>query len=328
MKQTCNDVFSEYNLPLETYFFDCQNHQTTTHSDLEIIWVLKGKATLTINSQPQTMHAQTVFLVYFNQPHTLIAEKDTIIIAYRLKNDYLHRRGLFFEKIPYKGEVLTFDYLVHKYRQVPLLLVQFMKLLLSNEDTDMIYYKIIAYYNFYITEIYKLFLKDIYLDIKTLNYDAHLLRSQMIVDYIYKHYQEPITLKDLQKKITLSESRLSHLIKETFEVSFQTLVKNIRFERALTLLKTTKFTIEEIVKLSGFSDQKYLNQMMKKQLHTTALKYRKNHQHKMHYCHSINKGNQPFLNEIRACLIALEKNPRFKKLFEMEPIQECIYETV
>lgn len=324
MKENCNDVFAEYNLPLETFFVSCQNHELTTHNDLEIIWVLKGKAFLEVENQKHEMTDQTVFLVYQNKRHALKVELGSVIIAYRLKNDYLHRRGLFFEKIPYQGKVFTFDFLADKYRQVPLLLVQFMKILLSNEKKEIIYYKILAYYNFYIAEIYQMLLKERYLDIKTIDYDEFLLRSQIIVDFVYSNFFHQITLTDLKKEIGLSNSRISHFIKEFLGISFQEFLQIVRLEHAIKLLKNTKLPINEISKQSGFSDHKYLNQLLKKHYNTTALKYRKGLQKPNIQINSFKKSNEDYIQEIKNCLVKLEDNPRFKKLFTIEPLENVI----
>ncbi len=325
MKENCKDVFAEYNLPLETYFIGCQNHDVSSHNDMEIIWVLKGRVNLNVEGQTYEMTDQTVFLVYQNKQHSIKTDPGSIIIAYRLKNDYLHRRGLFFEKIPYEGKVFTFHFLADKYRQVPLLLVQFMKILLSNEKKEIIYYKILAYYNFYITEIYQMLLKERYLDIKTIDYDEFLSRSQKIVDFVYTNFYRHISIHDLQQVIDLSYSRLCHFIKEFLGISFQEFLQNVRLEHAIKLLKNTNLSINEVIRQSGFSDQKYLNKLLKKQYQTTAYKYRKELQKPSIVIHRFKENNQEYIQEIKNCLINLEENPKFKNLFEIESLDKIIY---
>ncbi len=320
MRDKCIDVFAEYNLPLETYFFECQNHEISAHKDLEIIWVLKGKAYLEVAGIEYEMVSKTVFLVYHNKEHSLKTEKGTIVIAYRLNNDYLHQRGLFFERIPYQGRVHTFEYLADKYRQVPLLLVQFLKLLLSNANQEIIYYKIVAYYNFYVNEIYNILLKERYLDVKTIDYDEYLIRSQKIVQFIENNYHKQIELNDLKEILKLSKSRISHFIKETFGLSFQDFLQNVRLNHAIRLIIETDQPIAHISESSGFSDQKYLNKLMKKQFSKTALQYRKSYKKPLEVNNRFSSKNYNFIQEIRKCLKNLEEDKRFKVLFEIEPI--------
>ncbi len=324
MKENCKDVFAEYNLPLETYFIGCQNHDLSSHKDMEIIWVLKGRVILEVEGETHEMTDQTVFLVYQNKQHSIKTDPGSIIIAYRLKNDYLHRRGLFFEKIPYQGKVFTFNFLADKYRQVPLLLVQFMKILLSNEKKEIIYYKILAYYNFYIAEIYQMLLKERYLDVKTIDYDEFLSRSQKIVDFVYTNFYRQITIADLQNIVDLSYSRLSHFIKEFLGISFNEFLQNVRLEHAIKLLKSTNLSIAEITKQAGFSDQKYLNKLLKKQYLSTAYVYRKELRKPSIVINRFKENNQNYIQEIKNCLISLEEDPKFKNLFEIESLDKIM----
>ena len=319
MKDQCQDIFQSYHLPFETYFSDCLVHETATHPDLEILWVLKGYVKLVVEGITYEMHDQSVFLIFMNKPHSIEAEMGTKMVSYRLKNDYLHQRGLFFEKIPYKGQVHSFSYLADKYRQVPLLLVQMLKILLSNERKDIIYYKIMAYYNFYVYEIYSILLKERYLDVKTIDYDPYLERSHLIVNYIYQHHEKNIKLSDLSKLTKLSIDRLSHVIKDALGISFQKFVQQVRFEHALHLLQESDLDVLSISKKAGFSDHKYFVKMMKERFNKTILAYRKNY----HEMRDENQGfhlHNHFITEIKKCLHHLEEDTRFTKLFVMEPI--------
>jgi hypothetical protein len=83
---------------------------------------------------------------------------------------------------------------------------------------------------------------------------------------------------------------------------------NIRFEYALRLLRETDLSVVDIASLSGFSDIKYLNKLLKERFKTTALKYRKKYTLES----SLNslKGDfvLTFLNELRVCLKKFENN--------------------
>lgn len=320
MKDQCQDIFASYHLPFTTTFSDCLTHETTTHPDLEILWVLKGHVKLIVEDKVFDMYDQSVFLIFMHKPHAIEADPETKVISYRLNNEYLHRRGLFFEKIPYQGKVHSFEYLADKYRQVPLLLVQMLKILLSDERKDITYYKILAYYNFYAYEIYSILLKERYLDVKTKDYDPYLERSQQIVDYIYTNYNQNIHLKDLCEVTKLSLDRLSHVIKDTLGVSFQSFVQNVRFEHALHLIQDTDLDIITIAKQAGFSDHKYLSRLMKNRYNKSVVAYRKSYHEPVNDEFRIIEHNK-FIIEIKKCLRQLEEDTRFSKLFMMEPIQ-------
>jgi len=315
MKTDCQDIFQSYNLPFKTFFVDCVNHEKTVHPDIELIWVLKGTAVIETEKQTFKLLPETVFMVYMNEPHAICAENDTLIVSYRLDNGYLHDRGLFFEKIPFRQRVFSFEYLAKKYRQVPLLLLQLLKLLLSEEPREIIYHKIKAYYNFYIFELYAILSKERFLDVKTINYDVYLHRTNMIVEYIHDHCTEKVMLEDLARLTDLSTFRVSHFIREALGVSFKNFLNNVRFERALELLNYSSDSIVAIAKEAGFSDYKQFNRIMKERFGKTPLKFKKeNTPHASRKVLPIE--NYSFILEIKQCLKNLEQDSRFQELFK------------
>jgi AraC-like DNA-binding protein len=316
MKKECKDIFQSYNLPFKTFFVDCVSHEKTQHSDIELIWVLKGRATIETDKDRFTLLPETVFMVYMNEPHAIHAEKDTLVVSYRLDNEYLHERGLFFEKITFQQRVVSFEYLAKKYRQVPLLLVQLLKLLLSDDPREVIYHKIKAYYNFYVFELYSILSKEQFLDVKTIDYDIYLHRTNMIVEYIHDHCSEKITLNDLARLTDLSTFRVSHFIKEALGVSFKRFLNNVRFEKAVELLKESPKSVVDVAKDAGFSDYKRFNNTMKERFGKTPLKFRKeNTTHADKPVLPID--NYSFILEIKQCLKNLEQDSRFQTLFNM-----------
>lgn len=177
-----------------------------------------------------------------------------------------------------------------------------------------------AYYNFYVYEIYSILLKERYLDVKTIDYDPYLERSHLIVNYIYQHHEKNIKLSDLSKLTKLSVDRLSHVIKDALGISFQKFVQQVRFEHALHLLQESDLDVLSISKKAGFSDHKYFVKIMKERFNKTILAYRKSY----HEMRDENQGfhlHNHFITEIKKCLHHLEEDTRFTKLFVMEPIK-------
>ena len=319
MEETCYDIFSELDLPFETYLSKYVNHQKAIHEEMEIIWLMKGKATLKVDDTTFKMHPHTVFLVYMYKEHSIESDPDSIIVTYRLKKEYLHRNNYFFEKINFKPRVYSFEELAYKYKQVPLLVVQLIKLLVSDEPSDLIRYKIIGYYNMYVLGLYRILLKEKYLDVKNINYDQYLNRIHLVVEYTYDHFQEKVTMNQLSSLTGISEYRLSHFIKDVLGISYSDFLQNVRFEYALKQLKRTDKSVQEIVFESGFSDHKYLSRLMKKKFNTTALQYRKSYlEHTP--CRSINDSSDAFINELKFCLHHLDNDSRFKHLFGMNQL--------
>ena len=311
------DIFQDFNLPFETYLSDFVNHDYVIHEEIEIVWVLKGNAIITVEGKEFLLSPQTVFLVYMYRKHAIKSEENSIIVTYRLKKEYLHKNNLFFEKINFINRVYSFEELAIKYKQVPLLIVEIMKLLVNEESTDLNRYKIIGYYNMYIVDLYRFILKEKYLDVKHINFENYLNRIHTIIEYTYKNFKEKISLEKLAEITEVSVYRLSHFIKEALGISYRDFLQNVRFEKALKLLKSTKNSVAEIALECGFSDHKYLNNLMRNRFNITPLKYRK----KLLFCEEcgqLTDISDDFIKELKLCLERFNEDSHFNNLMGMK----------
>lgn len=100
-------------------------------------------------------------------------------------------------------------------------------------------------------------------------------RIVSLIEYVESHYDEPIALDVLASNYHISKYHLSHSVKQTLGISFQTYLNTVRMTKAVQLIYNTKHTILEISERSGFSDQKYLNQMVQHHYGCSASALRK-----------------------------------------------------
>lgn len=275
MRKNCSDAFKKYDLPFECYFNASVDHDEEIHDELEFIWLLEGQITIICEGKTYELIPDHVFIFYINQRHSMKSDGKTISISFRFKKSYLLTLNLFFDRLPFDNRVFSFDELAHKYHEVPLIMSQLITLMKPIDSIVNTRYRLIGYFNMYLFDLYSVRLKEKYLDIKKKNYDSYLFRFYKINAYIKLHYAEKITLNTLSKLVNISTHRLSHFIKEILGISFQEYLKNVRLEKALHELKNSDMPISDIVKNCGFSDQKYLNAIMKDNFHVTALTYRK-----------------------------------------------------
>lgn len=283
MKQECIDVFKDHDLPFACYFNADMNHEETTHDEIEFVWLLEGSATIWCEGETYHLLPDTVFIFYVHQRHAMRSEDKTISASFRFRKDYLKSLHLYFERLPFRNRVFSFDELAHKYPEVPLIMHQLIKLMQSPGSSMHTRYQLIGYYNMYVFDLYSVRLKEKYLDIKKKNYDTYLDRLTRISAYVESCYKEKITLEALGKVAGISPSRLSHFIRERLGISFQEYLLKVRLEKALHALKHTELPIRDIVRDCGFSDQKYLNAIMKELFHLTAYQYRKIMKDEIHF---------------------------------------------
>lgn len=275
MRQDCIDVFKAFDLPFECYFNAGMDHEEVVHDEIEFIWLLEGNATIWCEGESYSLTPDTVFIFYVNQKHSMKSHGDTFSCSFRFKKDYLKKLNLYFERLPFKNRVFTFDELAYKYPEVPLIMTSLIELMKSPDTSVNTRYQLMGYYNMYVFDLYSVRRQEKYLDIKKKNYDTYLSRFQKISAYIDRHYSEKITLKNLADIAGISPSRLSHFIKEIVGISFQEYMNKVRLEKAVYALKYTDKSIKDVVISCGFSDQKYLNAVMKELFHLTAHQYRK-----------------------------------------------------
>lgn len=97
---------------------------------------------------------------------------------------------------------------------------------------------------------------------------------QLVMDYCAKHYGEDISLGILCQDIHMNLSYVSHLFKQEQGISFTEYLKNIRINKAKTLLTTTDLKLHAIAKRVGIHNYKYFAKLFKKQVGVTPTEYR------------------------------------------------------
>ncbi len=301
MNQCCKDVFEEYELPFETYFSRKITHNNQIHNEFELIWLIRGNAVVHLEGKKYLLTDQTLFMVNIGERHSISTSEDSIVITYRFKREYLRSNNLAFESLRFQSRVQPFEELVIKYKEVPLLIAQLIKLLLSGGEEKAIRYKVIGYYNMFIYELFTMLKKEKYLDVKKKNYENYIDRLEVLIEYINNNFSHKISLDEVSEKVHLSKYRLSHFIKEYLGISFQEYVSNKRLDFALKELKFTDKSIKQISHDAGFSDCKYLTKAIKEKLGITALKYRKLLCHEDDDCCNTMDFND-FKQELELCL--------------------------
>lgn len=99
-------------------------------------------------------------------------------------------------------------------------------------------------------------------------------RIRRILRYIEENYSNKLLLSEIAKQENLSLTYLSHLFKDSLNITFQEYLNQIRFEKAKRLIEQTDMKLIDICIETGFSDPRYLNKMFKKMLGCTASQYR------------------------------------------------------
>lgn len=101
---------------------------------------------------------------------------------------------------------------------------------------------------------------------------------QDILQYIYAHYEENLTLSTLASEFFFSSVYMSCYIKRYTGHTFLEILTSVRMYHAARLLKETKLKNREIGMRIGIPDERYFGQVFKKAYGTTPYEYRKSNQ--------------------------------------------------
>ena len=99
--------------------------------------------------------------------------------------------------------------------------------------------------------------------------------TDIAVDYIHRHYRDPIGVKDLAHAAKISAAHLNRFFRSEYSVSTMQYLYNWRLAIALQLLDSPYLTVAEIADECGFSSANYFVRAFKKKYGTTPGEFRK-----------------------------------------------------
>lgn len=99
--------------------------------------------------------------------------------------------------------------------------------------------------------------------------------SEQIMNWIEEHYQEEVNLEQLAAETHLSKSYISRVFHQETGGRLVDYLTARRIKQACRLLSTTDMPVEQIGIAVGFPNAPYFNQLFKRVLGITPLKYRK-----------------------------------------------------
>ncbi len=97
-----------------------------------------------------------------------------------------------------------------------------------------------------------------------------------VLNHINEHLHEPLTVKDLAAKFSLSADHFSRVFQQKFGMRPSKYIQTVRIERSETLLLTTKNTLAQIAEKTGWESVSYYTRIFKKVTGKTPGQFRKN----------------------------------------------------
>jgi AraC family transcriptional regulator of arabinose operon len=100
-------------------------------------------------------------------------------------------------------------------------------------------------------------------------------RVGMVLEYLFQHVNERVTVPMLAEMVSMSPSRLAHLFKQQMGDSLIQMLSKLRLRHAVRLLKYTTLSIGEISAETGFQSQFYFSRSFKQTYGVSPKDYRK-----------------------------------------------------
>lgn len=264
-------------VPVNLTLATVENYPIHWHDSIEIIYVLKGSAKATIDSEAYELEEGELEIINVDEAHRLFSkDKSNKILIFHI-NPY------FFEK--YYSDMKNMFFYTNtsdegaqekeEYQELRTLLsIILCEAVQRQENFD--------------EEIKQNLVKLLYHLINNFHYlvydkeelkenEEQLERYHRIARYIFNNYNSNITLQDIANEEYLSTHYLSHEIKYATGYSFTDLLNITRVDESIKLLLDSDKPISEIAEDVGFSHIRYYNKHFKLHYKCSPLQFRKKH---------------------------------------------------
>ena len=241
------------------------------HHDTELLYVIHGSGSVIIRNHPYHLDQNDIFVINAYEPHEILSDgNDFTLIIIQFSGHFLQEYCSLNRMLFSNGrlsEQMDKEDLADLKRDIFDLSVSYLEggeyfSLLCVSRLSAILYSLMKH-----TDMILLSESEYAKRRKT---EKRMMR---ISEYIEMNYQEPLRLRDLAEKEGVTETHLSHFIRQEFGISFQEYLRNKRLECAVRMIHTNR-TLCEISDACGFSELKYMTKAFREAFHMTPAQYR------------------------------------------------------
>lgn len=114
-----------------------------------------------------------------------------------------------------------------------------------------------------------------YLCLEYLSYFRHQKLPVQIDEYLNAHFTEDITAMDIARELGIGKTKLYEIAKRNYGVGIAEHLRNLRIEKAKTLLLSEELPLAEIALQCGFKDYNYFITVFRKKVGSSPKQYQK-----------------------------------------------------
>ena len=104
---------------------------------------------------------------------------------------------------------------------------------------------------------------------------SHLMRLGQVLDFMEKHYTEPLYVPELAKMSSMSGSNFYRVFTALIGISADRYITRLRLSHAEVLLTGTDLPMSEVAERSGFKDSNYFSRIFRRDHGCSPRDYRK-----------------------------------------------------
>lgn len=245
---------------LYAFLIEMKYRQPHLHTDIEIIYVIRGTLSVTSGVNKCLLHANELLVINSCQLHELHSEDKALLLIFQFNLQQFESAFPKINELHFTTEPLSLSDI--------------------NSRQNLLEYIISACHSYFKEEsnfpikchgltsliIYEL-LQHVPYELLSERTQGNLLaeneRIRRISDYIQQNYQRKLLLQEIADIEGLTVSYLSHFFRNHFGLSFRKYLNMIRCEKAQYLLMHTSHNLLTISETCGFSDAKYLTRAFK-----------------------------------------------------------------
>ncbi|WP_170311681.1 AraC family transcriptional regulator [Vallitalea okinawensis] len=241
---------------------------TRTINDHELVLILEGKGSFTIEEKEYSVQPGMLFYFYpdlihsgetrLDEPMHFLAVHFSFAFASYSGNEYT------IDTSPYKLPLKPVNQL-HHYYQIQQVFEHLYKTWLEKGSS----------YQWQSKILFQEFLFKVLYDLKNppQNY-TNVNRIKHVLNYINKHYTEHINISQLCSMVQLSRGHFTKIFKHTTGKTPVEHINQVRIEHAKDLLTSTTLPIKDLSRQIGFNDEFYFTRVFKQYEGCSPLEYR------------------------------------------------------
>ena len=236
------------------------------HYCLEFIYMLDGKMQATVSGEQYTLNKGQILLVSCCEPHR-IEYSDALHYVLMLPHKYFSSYSGMLAK-----KTFTPKYINDPSEGILSILRLFEGISNKQEPFNKIDQKRL---DGILKSLSNILLETVLSTTSLVDRSEVFIQSVRVIEYLYSHYKEPITMQFLAKKFLCTQNELSQDFRQTFGTSPRAFLNQLRAEEVCSCIQAdSQMTLEEIANASGFQSVQTLLRVFKKKYGCTPKEFK------------------------------------------------------